>query len=36
MVPFIYNKKPRFIKGHAVTLAMVALGTVVYGILWVR
>ncbi len=25
---------PRFIRGHAVTLAMVATGTLIYGLLW--
>ncbi|KAF9507166.1 hypothetical protein BS47DRAFT_1304370 [Hydnum rufescens UP504] len=34
MVPFLYTKAPRFIKGHAVSLAMVAAGTTIYGILW--
>jgi len=33
-VPFLYTKAPRFIKGHAVSLAMVAAGTTIYGILW--
>ena len=26
--------KPRYIRGHAVTLAMVAVGTTIYGFLW--
>jgi len=34
MVPFLYTKAPRFIKGHAVSLAMVATATTIYGILW--
>lgn len=36
MIPFMYDKGPRFVKGHAVSLAMVALGAVVYGVLWVE
>lgn len=35
MVPFIYTKKPRYIKGNAVSLAMVATGTIIHSILWV-
>ncbi|KAM3561676.1 hypothetical protein ARSEF4850_003098 [Beauveria asiatica] len=36
MSSFIYPTAdaPRFIRGHAVTLAMVATGTVIYGLLW--
>ncbi|PMB68162.1 putative transporter [Beauveria bassiana] len=36
MSSFIYptSDAPRFIRGHAVTLAMVATGTVIYGLLW--
>ncbi|PHH68101.1 hypothetical protein CDD82_835 [Ophiocordyceps australis] len=36
MSAFIYPKKdsPRYICGHAVSLAMVALGTCIYGFLW--
>lgn len=26
--------KPRYTRGHAVTLSMVALGTIIYGFLW--
>ncbi|KAM3508483.1 hypothetical protein MY11210_006724 [Beauveria gryllotalpidicola] len=36
MSSFIYPTPdaPRFIRGHAVTLAMVAMGTAIYGLLW--
>ncbi|OPB36461.1 MFS permease [Trichoderma guizhouense] len=36
MSAFIYPAldKPRFIRGHAVSLSMVAFGTCVYGFLW--
>ncbi|TGZ81159.1 putative MFS transporter [Ascodesmis nigricans] len=34
MIPFMYDNSPRFVKGQAVSLAMVAMGAVVYGILW--
>ncbi|CCO28742.1 putative transporter C11D3,18C [Rhizoctonia solani AG-1 IB] len=35
MAPFLYatNEKPRYIRGHAVSLAMVAFASVTYGIL---
>ncbi|EUC64534.1 MFS transporter, partial [Rhizoctonia solani AG-3 Rhs1AP] len=35
MAPFLYatNEKPRYTRGHAVSLAMVALATCVYGLL---
>lgn len=35
MVPFIYTKGPRFIKGNAISLAMVVTGTTIHCILWV-
>ncbi|OAA77952.1 Major facilitator superfamily domain, general substrate transporter [Akanthomyces lecanii RCEF 1005] len=37
MSSFIYPTldAPRFIRGHAVTLSMVAMGTLIYGLLWV-
>ncbi|KPM38440.1 putative transporter [Neonectria ditissima] len=36
MSAFIYPAadKPRYIRGHAVTLSMVGLGTIIYGLLW--
>ncbi|TQW10996.1 hypothetical protein V2A60_004799 [Cordyceps javanica] len=36
MSSFIYPTPdaPRFIRGHAVTLSMVAMGTLIYGLLW--
>ncbi|KAJ3473540.1 hypothetical protein NLG97_g10254 [Lecanicillium saksenae] len=36
MSSFIYpiRDAPRYIRGHAVTLAMVATGTLIYGVLW--
>lgn len=36
MSAFIYpaKDKPRYTRGHAVTLSMVALGTIIYGFLW--
>ncbi|KAI5793707.1 major facilitator superfamily domain-containing protein [Peziza echinospora] len=36
MAPFIYGVKdaPRYVKGHAITLAMVGFGGVIYAILW--
>lgn len=34
MIPFMYVKGPRYIKGHAVSLAMVLMGGAVYGVLW--
>ncbi|KAF7562376.1 hypothetical protein G7046_g1737 [Stylonectria norvegica] len=36
MSAFIYPKAdaPRYIRGHAVTLSMVAVGTLLYGFLW--
>lgn len=37
MAPFLYSDdgKPRYIKGHAVSLAMVAFAGCVYAVLWV-
>ncbi|KAF8311067.1 high-affinity nicotinic acid transporter-like protein [Clavulina sp. PMI_390] len=35
MVPFIYTKKPRFTKGHAITLAMLGVALVIHSILWI-
>ncbi|CAE6442089.1 unnamed protein product [Rhizoctonia solani] len=37
MAPFLYatNEKPRYIRGHAVSLAMVAFASVTYGVLTV-
>jgi hypothetical protein len=26
--------QPRYVRGHAVTLSMVALGTIIYGFMW--
>lgn len=36
MAPFIYRtgSGPRYILGHAVTLAMVAFATILYTIMW--
>ncbi|KAL2753174.1 hypothetical protein ACRALDRAFT_2110862 [Sodiomyces alcalophilus JCM 7366] len=36
MAPFIYPTidGPRYIRGHATTLAMVGMGTCIYGFLW--
>lgn len=34
MVPFIYTVKPRFIKGHAITLAMLAVAMTIHSALW--
>ncbi|EGX96690.1 MFS transporter, putative [Cordyceps militaris CM01] len=36
MSSFIYPTldAPRFIRGHAVTLSMVSMGTLIYGLLW--
>jgi len=36
MAPFLYpnSDRPRFIKGHAVTLALVGFSVVMYSILW--
>ncbi|OAA66049.1 Major facilitator superfamily domain, general substrate transporter [Cordyceps fumosorosea ARSEF 2679] len=36
MSSFLYPtaEGPRFVRGHAVTLAMVAVGTVIYGLMW--
>ncbi|KAG6297921.1 hypothetical protein E4U46_002240 [Claviceps purpurea] len=36
MSAFIYPKpdQPRYIRGHAVSLAMVGMGTAIYGFLW--
>ncbi|KAH7134689.1 major facilitator superfamily domain-containing protein [Dactylonectria estremocensis] len=36
MSAFIYpvKDKPRYVRGHAVTLSMVGLGTVIYAFLW--
>ncbi|PHH71425.1 hypothetical protein CDD83_5204 [Cordyceps sp. RAO-2017] len=33
---FIYPKEdaPRYVRGHAITLAMVAMGTAIYGLMW--
>ncbi len=37
MAPFIYltDEAPRYIKGHAVSLAMVGFAACVYAVLWV-
>jgi len=36
MAPFIYRTTdgPRYITGHAVSLAMVAMAVVIYAIMW--
>ena len=36
MAPFIYRTtdKPRYITGHAVTLAVVAMAVIIYAIMW--
>ncbi|UNI17643.1 hypothetical protein JDV02_003971 [Purpureocillium takamizusanense] len=36
MSAYIYPKgdKPRYIRGHAVSLSMVAMGTAIYGFMW--
>jgi sugar phosphate permease len=36
MSAFIYPiaDQPRYVRGHAVTLSMVALGTIIYGFMW--
>ena len=36
MAPFVYLNPdaPRYIKGHAVSLAMVGMAAVVYAVLW--
>jgi MFS family permease len=36
MAPFLYptNEGPRYVKGHAVSLAMVAFGAAVFAVLW--
>ncbi|KEY68019.1 hypothetical protein S7711_08378 [Stachybotrys chartarum IBT 7711] len=36
MSAFIYPRSdaPRYVRGHAVTLSMVALGTLIYGFMW--
>ncbi|KAM3421949.1 putative transporter [Cercospora zeina] len=36
MAPFLYpsSEGPRYLKGHGVTMALVALGTVLYGIMY--
>lgn len=36
MAPFIYpsSDAPRYIKGNAVSLSMVGMATVLYGVMW--
>lgn len=36
MAPFIYPSAnaPRYIKGNAVSLSMVGMSTVIYGVMW--
>ena len=36
MAPFLYktNDAPRYITGHAVSLAMVAMGVICYALMW--
>lgn len=37
MAPFLYPSSdgPQYVKGHAVTIAMIAVGSVAYSVLWV-